>query len=104
MQNIQQEIHLNLSCKLLVIASILSFYTHLGFPLNFTFVFHCHVKGAYLCLAEVKWVKTGVPGLNDIHSTNGTEKIKGKSPSRMRHFTVLLVSSLNLLCKVEGTK
>ena len=29
------------------------FYVHLGYPLNFIFVFQCHVKGAYLCLAEV---------------------------------------------------
>ena len=37
--------------------------THLGYPLNFIFAFHGHVKGAYLCLAEVKWVKTGAPGV-----------------------------------------
>ena len=35
--------------------------THLGYPLNFIFASNGHVKGAYLCLAEVKWVKTGVP-------------------------------------------
>ena len=38
-------------------------YTHLGYPLNFIIAFHGHVKGVYLCLAEVKWVKTGVPGV-----------------------------------------
>ena len=42
------------------------FYTHLGYPLNFIFAFHGHVKGAYLCLAEVKWVKTGVPGVKPL--------------------------------------
>ena len=40
--------------------------THLSFPLNFTVVCHCQVVGAYLCLAEVQWVKTGVPGVKPL--------------------------------------
>ena len=24
---------------------------------------YCRITGGYLCLAEVKWVKTGVPGI-----------------------------------------
>ena len=32
-------------------------------PFKFIFAFHGHVKGAYLGLAEVKWVKYGVPGV-----------------------------------------
>ena len=32
-------------------------------PFKFYFVFKWQVKGAYLCLAEVKRVKTGVPRL-----------------------------------------
>ena len=49
------------SCLIPYIDSFLN--THLGYLLNFIFAFHFDVKGAYLCLAEVKWVKTGVPGL-----------------------------------------
>ena len=37
------------------------FYTHLGYPLNFIFAFHVQVKGTYLCLAEVKWVRMDGP-------------------------------------------
>ena len=46
-------------------------YTHLGYPLNFIFAFHGQVKGAYLCLAEVNWVKTGVPGVKPLLRAKG---------------------------------
>ena len=32
------------------------------FHFNFIFAFHHCIMGAYLCLAEVQWAKTGVPG------------------------------------------
>ena len=47
------------------------FYVHLGYSLNFIFVFHSHVMGAYLRLAEVKWVKTGVPGVKPLLEVKG---------------------------------
>ena len=47
------------------------FYTHLGYPLNFIFVFHSYVMGAYLRLAEVKWAKTGVPGVKPLLVVKG---------------------------------
>ena len=37
---------------------------HLGYPFNF-FLSFC-VTRAYLRLAEVKWVKTGVPGVKPL--------------------------------------
>ena len=54
----------NGQCRTSVVDKFFFFLnTYLGYPLNFIFAFHCQVKGAYLCLAEVKWVKTGVPRL-----------------------------------------
>ena len=47
------------------------FNTHLGYPLNFIFAFHGHIMGAYLCLAEVKWVKTRVPGVKPLLGVKG---------------------------------
>ena len=40
-----------------------TFFTHLGYSLNFTVVCPCQVMGAYLCLAELQWMKTRVPGV-----------------------------------------
>ena len=45
--------------------------THRGYPLNFIFAFHGHVKGGYLCLAEVKLVKIGVPGVKPLLGVKG---------------------------------
>ena len=47
------------------------FNNHTGYPLNFIFAFHGYIKGAYLCLAEVKWVKTGVPGVKPLLGVKG---------------------------------
>ena len=41
-----------LTCDRLVLPKHI-FFTYVGYPLNLNFVFQCHVKGAYLCLAEV---------------------------------------------------
>ena len=45
------------------------FNIHLGYPLNF-FLSFC-VTRAYLCLAEIKWVNTGVPGVKQLLGKKG---------------------------------
>ena len=47
------------------------FFTHLGLSLNYIFAFLGHFKGAYLCLAEVKWVKAGAPGVKPLLGVKG---------------------------------
>ena len=63
----QMETH----CGIELFVKKVFFNTHLGYPLNFIFAFHGHIKGAYLCLAEVKWVKTGVPGVKPLLGVKG---------------------------------
>ena len=49
----------------------LFFNTHLGYPLDFIFVFIATSWGAYLRLAEVQWVKNGVPGVKPLLGVKG---------------------------------
>ena len=50
--------------------------THLGYPLDFIFVFHCHVMGGIPPPSRGIWVKTGVPGMVKSEFLSTTASLK----------------------------
>ena len=72
------------------------FNTHLGYPLNFLFSFHHYVTGAYLCLAEVKWVKTGVPRVKPLLGVKGFVSWVKWGPSTLQVGAVFSATSVGI--------
>ena len=65
--------------------------------MNFIFAFHGNVKGAYLCLAEVKWVKTGVPEVKPLLGVKGWEYNVVSIPAYLANVNMFKINSKKFL-------